>query len=241
MTIATGATSLPARYNTDKWGSYWPNCIDPCVFYDKDGNLLMSYGSWSGGIWELKLDETTGLRDYTHTYPYEIGGLNPNAGYVMRVFRSENPDGPFVDGQGTSAIYSRYELNYGNKSVTNRGMKLMGAYTGWGSMTRGERAQGHNSVLVDNDGDAFLVYHTKFDDGTDFHEVRVHPLFVNEDGWLVTAPFRFTGKQTTQKQIESERLFSAEQIAGTARYRARAMPITMAHGSLRRMASRLSR
>ncbi len=225
----------------------------------------MSYGSWSGGIWELKLDETTGLRDYTHTYPYEIngkkaaeggadanttsdpyfgkkiaggyyvsgegsfirhignyyylflsyGGLNPNAGYVMRVFRSENPDGPFVDGQDVNAIYSRYELNYGNNSQTNRGMKLMGAYTGWGSMTRGERAQGHNSVLVDNDGDAFLVYHTKFDDGTDFHEVRVHPLFVNEDGWLVTAPFRFTGKQTTQKQIESERLFSAEQIAGT--------------------------
>ena len=248
LSIATGASSLPARYNTeDKWGSFWPNCIDPCVFYDEEGNLLMSYGSWSGGIWELKLDDATGLRDYTHTYPYEIngkkasggyananttcdpyfgkkiaggyyvsgegsfirhignyyylflsyGGLNPNAGYVMRVFRSENPDGPFVDGQGVSAVYSKYELNYGNNSVTNRGMKLMGAYAGWGSMTRGERAQGHNSVLVDNDGDAFLVYHTKFDDGTYFHEVRVHPLFVNEDGWLVTAPF------------------SAEQIAGT--------------------------
>ena len=239
LSIATGASSLPARYNTeDKWGSFWPNCIDPCVFYDEEGNLLMSYGSWSGGIWELKLDDATGLRDYTHTYPYEIngkkasggyananttcdpyfgkkiaggyyvsgegsfirhignyyylflsyGGLNPNAGYVMRVFRSENPDGPFVDGQGVSAVYSKYELNYGNNSVTNRGMKLMGAYAGWGSMTRGERAQGHNSVLVDNDGDAFLVYHTKFDDGTYFHEVRVHPLFVNEDGWLVTAP-----------------------------------------------------
>ena len=133
----------------------------------------------------------------------------------MRVFRSENSDGPFVDGQEVSAIYSKFELNYGNNSVTNRGMKLMGAYAGWGSMTRGERAQGHNSVLVDNDGDAFLVYHTKFDDGTFFHEVRVHPLFVNEDGWLVTAPFRFTGKQTTQKQIENERLFSADQIAGT--------------------------
>lgn len=265
LSIATGATSLPARYNTDHWGSYWPNCIDPCVFYDEEGNLLMSYGSWSGGIWELKLDDATGLRDYTHTYPYEIngkkatagnassnttcdpyfgkkiaggyyvsgegsfirhignyyylflsyGGLNPNAGYVMRVFRSENPDGPFVDGQDVSAVYSKYELNYGNNSVTNRGMKLMGAYAGWGSMTRGERAQGHNSVLVDNDGDAFLVYHTKFDDGTYFHEVRVHPLFVNEDGWLVAAPFRFTGKQTTQKQIENERLFSADQISGT--------------------------
>ncbi len=266
LALATGATSLPARYApSDNYGNYWPNCIDPCVYYDDDDNLWMSYGSWSGGIFVLRLDKATGLRDYTYTFPYQIngvtvtpgaaskactsdpyfgkkiaggyyvsgegsfirhignyyylflsyGGLNPNAGYVMRVFRSENPDGPFVDGQDVNAIYSRYELNYGNNSQTNRGMKLMGAYTGWGSMTRGERAQGHNSVLVDNDGDAFLVYHTKFDDGTDFHEVRVHPLFVNEDGWLVTAPFRFTGKQTTQKQIESERLFSAEQIAGT--------------------------
>lgn len=33
LTIATGETSLPARYQTgDSWGSFWPNCIDPCVF-----------------------------------------------------------------------------------------------------------------------------------------------------------------------------------------------------------------
>ena len=28
----------------------------------------MSYGSWSGGIWLIKLDKTTGLRDYTRKY-----------------------------------------------------------------------------------------------------------------------------------------------------------------------------
>ena len=42
--------SLPSRYNKqDKWGVTWPNCIDPCVFYDENGQLWMSYGSWSGG------------------------------------------------------------------------------------------------------------------------------------------------------------------------------------------------
>ncbi|WP_051220184.1 glycoside hydrolase family 43 protein [Prevotella sp. AGR2160] len=265
LAIATGATSLPERYNTNAWGSYWPNCIDPCVFYDENGVLRMTYGSWSGGIWEIQLDEATGLRDYTHTYAYQIngkdaeegaadanttsdpyfgkkiaggyyvsgegsfvrhigdyyylflsyGGLTPNAGYVMRVFRSKNPEGPFVDGQDVSAVYSSYQLNYGDKSATNRGMKLMGAYGSWGSMATGERAQGHNSVYVDSDGDAFLVYHTKFDDGTYGHQVRVHPLFVNEDGWLVAAPFRYTGKQTTQHQIDNQRLFTADELAGT--------------------------
>lgn len=265
LAIATGATSLPARYNVGgSWGSYWPNCIDPCVFYDEDGELRMTYGSWSGGIWEIKLDAQTGLRDYTHTYLYLVngttpvsdnadasttsdpyfgkkiaggyyvsgegsyvqhigdyyylfmsyGGLNPNAGYVMRVFRSKNPDGPFVDGEGTSAVFSRYLMNYGNNSATDRGQKLMGAYAGWGAMTKGERAQGHNSAYTDADGNAFVVYHTKFDDGTYGHEVRVHQLFTNSEGWLVTAPFRYTGLQTTTRQVQTTRLFTAAQVSG---------------------------
>ena len=47
--------SLPERYAVgNKWGDRWPNNIDPCVFYDEDGKLWMSYGSWSGGIWMLE-------------------------------------------------------------------------------------------------------------------------------------------------------------------------------------------
>ena len=43
--------SLPSRYApSDNYGNHWPNAIDPCVFYDEDGKLWMSYGSWSGGI-----------------------------------------------------------------------------------------------------------------------------------------------------------------------------------------------
>ena len=62
-------SSLPARYNVGKsWGTYYPNCIDPNVFYDEDGELWLIYGSWSGGIYSLKLDKNTGLRDYTVKY-----------------------------------------------------------------------------------------------------------------------------------------------------------------------------
>ncbi len=44
------------------------HAIDPCVLYDDNGDLWMSYGSWSGGISMIKLDKETGLRDYNTTY-----------------------------------------------------------------------------------------------------------------------------------------------------------------------------
>ncbi|MBQ9363175.1 MAG: hypothetical protein IJT97_07115, partial [Bacteroidaceae bacterium] len=70
-------SDIPGRYKKGKsWGSFWPNCIDPCVFFDETGEMWMSYGSWSGGIWLLKLDKNTGLRDYTYTYPGTSGSIS---------------------------------------------------------------------------------------------------------------------------------------------------------------------
>ncbi|MDE6637340.1 MAG: glycoside hydrolase family 43 protein [Muribaculaceae bacterium] len=256
---------LPARYKTSSWGNLWPNCIDPCVFFDDNNELWMVYGSWSGGIFILKLDNNTGLRDYTYTYKTETyngkapngasftgytsdpyfgkliaggcyvsgegayvqkignfyylfvtyGGLAPDGGYEMRIFRSANPDGPYVDGTSASAKYTQYVLNYGANATTNKGMKIIGAMNNWGAMTVGECAEGHNSAITDKDGDSFVVYHTKFNNGTQGFQVRIRQLFVNEKGWLVTSPFRFTGKQTRQADIDSRQLFSPEEIAGT--------------------------
>ena len=92
----------------------------------------------------------------------------------MRVFRSKTPDGPYVDAGGNSAIYNKYIMNYSNINTSdNYGMKLMGNYK-WDTMDMAEVAQGHNSVFVDADGKAYVVYHTKFADGTAAHEVRIH-------------------------------------------------------------------
>ena len=258
MHIVTGASTLPTRFSSagSKWGTYYPNCIDPCSFYDEEGELWLAYGSWSGGIFMLKLDKNTGLRDYTYTYsgttldanatsdqyfgkkiaggyyvsgegPYiqhignyyylfmSYGGYAPDGGYEMRVFRSTSPTGPYKDASGNVATFSNYQLNFGPSSTTNRGMKLLGAFNNWGTMTVGECAEGHNSACVDADGNAFVVYHTKFNNGTIHHQVRVRQLFQNEFGWLVASPFRYTEMKTTQTQIETERLYSNEEIAGT--------------------------
>lgn len=243
LEIALGATleELPERYNKvsdGTWGEYLPHAIDPCVFYDEDGRLWMSYGSWSGGIYMLELDEKTGLRDYSVQYPnigegtkdvtsdayfgikiaggYYVSGegsyiekignyyflfmsygfYSPEGGYTMRIFRSENPDGPYVDTSGTSAIYNKYVHNYDGTN-DNRGMKLMGNYK-WSTMSKGEVAQGHNSAFVDTDGKAYVVYHTKFDDGTAGHELRIHQLYLNEEGWIVAAPYEYADETISE-------------------------------------------
>ena len=254
-------TSLPARYNqgASNWPKYWTNVIDPCVFYDNDGQLWMSYGSWFGGIWMLQLDEETGLRDYDVTYesnysekgqgvtsdPYfgkkiaggyqvsgeasyierignyyylfmSYGGLDAKGGYQMRVFRSVKPDGPYKDGLGRAAIYTAWAMNYG-ANPDKRGEKILGAYDKWGLMAKGELAQGHNSIIAAPDGRTYLVYHTRFNDGSEGHLVRVHQVFVNEDGWLCAAPFEYNGEQTTDADIAAGAAFSDAEIAGDYR------------------------
>ena len=262
--IATGETSLPTRYKIGKsWGTYWPNCIDPCVFYDDNDNLWMSYGSWSGGIFMIKLDKTNGLRDYTYTFPYEVngktttpgaasanctsdpyfgkkiaggyyvsgeasyiqkigkyyflfmsyGGLTSDGGYQMRIFRSENPDGPFVDCYGTSALFKSYKMNYSSTTADNRGVLLFGGYQ-WDAMSGAELAQGHNSAFVDKQNRSFVVYHTRFSNGGEGHQVRVHQLFLNDEGWLMAAPFEFDGETITDEAIASKASIADSDIAG---------------------------
>jgi arabinan endo-1,5-alpha-L-arabinosidase len=45
------------------------NAIDASMSYDDNGDLWMTFGSWFGGIWMIKLDPQTGLRDYSASYP----------------------------------------------------------------------------------------------------------------------------------------------------------------------------
>ena len=57
---------VPTRYlSLDDRGV---NAIDADVQTDDDGSMWLSYGSWFGGIWMMKLDPATGLRDYATTY-----------------------------------------------------------------------------------------------------------------------------------------------------------------------------
>ena len=272
-------SSLPSRYAVGNgWGRRWPHTIDPAVFYDEEGKLWMVYGSWSGGIWMLELNEETGLRDYDVTYPStngssdgvtsdpyfgtKIGGgyyvsgegpyiehignyyylfvsygffapggyekdedgnfildskgnKKPTGGYEMRIFRSEKPNGPYKDASNRSAIFTSYVMNYGTGSSDMRGEKILGAYNDWGFQTVGECAQGHNSIIAAEDGRTYLVYHTKFNNGTAGHQVRVHQVFQNKNGWLVAAPFEYNGDEAVSGDVATKELAARDEIPGT--------------------------
>lgn len=222
----TGEEQMNPRYDKGrKWGDYYPNNIDACVFYAEDGRLLMSYGSWSGGIFMLELDENTGLRDYSvsyednkHSDPYfgtkiaggayvsgegsyiqhigdyyylfmSYGNLEAKGGYNVRIFRSDRPDGGYVDALGNTPYFDNYVFNY-NMSV---GVRLFGGYK-WRTMGVGQVAQGHNSAFVDEDGRAYMIFHTRTTNGSEGHYVKVHQLFLNKNGWLVAAPYATAGE-----------------------------------------------
>ena len=44
-------------------------------------------------------------------------------------------------------------------------------------------------------GKAYVIYHTRFNDGTESHEMRVHQLFTAENGGLVATPFEYSGEK----------------------------------------------
>lgn len=208
----------------------YPNVIDPHTFYDKDGKLWMVYGSYSGGIFILEMDDATGLPLEGQGYgkkllgknharieaPYilyseetgyyylflSFGGLNANDGYNIRVCRSKNPDGPYVDALGQDMIEcGGSDGSYFNDpDYEGYGVKLMGGYqfakldTDIKKVT-GYRSPGHNSAYYDEEtGRYFLIFHTRFVGSGERYAVRVHQFYMNEAGWPVVSPLRYAGE-----------------------------------------------
>ncbi|MEN2984201.1 MAG: glycoside hydrolase family 43 protein [Dictyoglomaceae bacterium] len=164
-----------------------PNCIDPHVFYDKDGKLWMAYGSYFGGIYIIQLDPKTGLPLPNQGYgkrlaggnhaPIEgsfiiynpqtkyyylflsFGGLDSKGGYNIRVARSENPDGPYFDLEGKDM---REAIGRDRERVGAYGVKLIGNFNlnrenPRSTLTYGYVSPGHNSVYHDKDTDKWYI------------------------------------------------------------------------------------
>ena len=125
--------SLPSRYNVgSKWGNRYPNNIDPCVFFDQEGKLWLVYGSWSGGIWMLELDEETGLRDYDVTYTQVGSGdditTDPYFGKKVAGGHYVSGEAPYIEYVGG---YYYLFVSYGNFTAggVNEKNEPVGGYT----------------------------------------------------------------------------------------------------------------
>ncbi|TYP70822.1 glycoside hydrolase family 43 protein [Paenibacillus methanolicus] len=212
-----------------------PNVVDPDVFYDKDGQLWMVYGSYSGGIFILKMDSKTGFPLPDQGYgkkllggnhsriegPYMLyspdteyyylflsyGGLTADGGYNMRVARSKNPDGPFVDAEDKpmEEAMGAFGTAFDDASYAPYGAKLMGSYAFQPAEDESDGSEygyvspGHNSAYYDEQTKRYyLIFHARFPGLGEQHEVRVHQMFFNEDGWPVVAPYRYGGENIAE-------------------------------------------
>lgn len=175
-------------------------CIHPKSGKTADGRMIDSYfgTKLSGGYHKsgegpfIEYNPDTGYYYLWVTY----GGLVSNGGYNMRVFRSESPTGPFYDPAGRKAIIDT------NTNLDSVGLKVMGNYK-FSSLDKAYMACGHNSVLRDDDGKWYIFYHARFDDGYEFHEVRTHSMYFNEEGWPVVAPYEYSGDVMAEAGYET--------------------------------------
>src|SRR5690625_734048 len=218
-----------------------PNTIDPHTFFDKNGKLWMVYGSYSGGIFILEMDEATGKplpgqgygkhlvggnhssiegpymlyspeSDYYYLFT-SFGGYESTDGYNLRISRSRNPDGPFVDAEGQDMAQARGNWD----SIAPYGVKLMGGFNfvshpGDPAPEYGYLSPGHNSAYYDEEtGQHFLITHTRFPNRGAAHAIRVHELFITADDWLLVAPQRYA-------PLEGENLVGTDDVVGDYKF-----------------------
>ena len=168
--------SIGATRSTD------PNCIDPELFYDKEGKLWMVYGSDMGGIFikELYADgENVGLPKHT----------KEEEGFGKKLWRGgSNQEGPFIY-YNAATDYYYLMCSYNSLMVTYnmhvaRSKNPDGPYVGIdgkdvavdgsgnqvagnfkfnrdGGSVNGFAAMGHNSVVKDADGKYYVIYHAR--------------------------------------------------------------------------------
>lgn len=218
------------------YGQY-PNCIDPALFYDADGRLWMTYGSYSGGIYIMPLIAETGMPDYA--YMRNTEGYDMYFGKQIAKTNEEtngSGEGPYITYDKANGYYyfyltygglgalDRYQIRvYRSKSpdgdytdaagnsalkMQNTGLLLFGNYQ-FAENQNAYLSGGHSSSFVDDDGKMYQIYHTRFNDGEGgYFENRVHLMAVNTDGWPVMLPLTYNGETIAKEG------YTAEEICG---------------------------
>lgn len=212
----------------------WPNCIDPAPFYDEDGRLWMTYGSWSGGIFLIELDPYTGKVIHPEADPER--NVDPYFGKRLMGGGHRSIEGPYILYDAEEGYYYLY-VSYGSldrlggyqirvfrsKTVdgdyvdmngayppkstahANFGLKLSGNYY-LPSHKYAYMATGGQSAFIDADQKRYLCFHSRFDNNTEYHEPVVKQIFYNEEGWPVLAPYTTRGETISETGYEKEKL-----------------------------------
>ncbi len=140
--------------------------------------------------------------DYYYLF-LSFGGLDSDGGYNIRVCRSKSPDGPYEDSMGRDMTEcgGMPGTFFHDPDYEPYGVKLMGSCRfepAESDIRKGAEtllSPGHNSAFLEPEtGRCFIVFHTRFAGRGEYHSVRVHQMFFNEDGWPVISPLRYSGE-----------------------------------------------
>ena len=234
---------LGKKADTDKYLAYggydnkkWPNCIDPAIFKDADNKTWMVYGSWSGGLFLLEIDDKTGLpihpenneADNTDAYfghhliggghhavegPYIHYDEESKQYYLFASFGELQREGGYQIREFRSDSPTGPYVDAAGKTLGdedefyNYGVKMMGNYK-FPSLETAYMAPGGQSTFTGADGNLYITYHTRFDRSDEYHEPRVHRLYKNSEGWYVIAPFE------TGTEIDKPEGYTSGDISG---------------------------
>lgn len=92
-------------------------------------------------------------------------------------------------------IYTKWETNDATKQSNQKyGIKLEGNYN-FSCLPYAYMSPGHNSAFIDKNGNWFLVNHTRFNNGSEYHELRVKQMIMTNNSWPIPLPFEYTGKE----------------------------------------------
>jgi len=168
------------------------NCIDPSVTFDASSNLWMSFGSFWNGIYIVQLDPSTGLINSNSpariheafnnaagdpieaSYLYQHGSYyylfanwgtccaGVNSTYNIRVGRSTNITGPYLDRNGVNMVSGGGTLF----------LKTTGKFIGPGQMG-----------ILEGDGIEYFGYHYYDGNNNGAPTYDLEPLFWTADGW----------------------------------------------------------
>ena len=193
------------------------NAIDANVCYDRQGNPWMAYGSFFGGIYLTRLNQRTGKCLFKGDYGKQLairsqaveGAIEGpfiyyhpetdyfylflsfdslNDTYNIRVARSKEIDGPYLDMNGQSLT----DLTLAPDTV---GTKLVGSYQ-WEN-EEPVYGPGHNSIFFDQKTkQLFVVHHKRRKPFTDEFSLQIRPLLWAEDGWPVVGVEEYDGEIT---------------------------------------------
>lgn len=160
------------------------NAIDPSVKFDENGDLWMVYGSWFGGLYMLKLEKDTGLRDYSTTYTTESNVSDAYYGYKIAGGNAVSGEGPYIMKVGD---YYYLFVSYGG--LTAEGGYQMRVYRSKEITGPYADQNGNSAIYKNNTNNLFsdigirLMSSYKFSANFETHVAQGHnSAFVDEDG-----------------------------------------------------------